>query len=246
MANKINVSHQDLKQKNKELEKLNEFRENLINSTSHEFRTPLTSIIGYTSRLLRHDINLDEETRIKSLQVIKNQAQRLSRMVEDLLVIPEIDSYSLKFNIEETDLSSVLSRVLDYLKNDDVELISDISNNLSYIWADEHRLEQIILNLIDNAIKYSKNNNPVKIIAQNEESIPIVKIINACDKIDDEVKEKLFEKFIRADSKLTRTTRGTGLGLYIVKGLCEAMKIDINLECDEEFIITLKFNDYVK
>ena len=98
MANKINISYNDLRQKNVELEKLNEFRENLVNATSHEFRTPLTSIIGYTSRLLRHDIKLDEKTKTESLKTIKQQAQRLSRMVEDLLVIPEIDSFCLKFN----------------------------------------------------------------------------------------------------------------------------------------------------
>ena len=70
MANKIKVSYKDLKEKNKELQKLNEFRENLVNATSHEFRTPLTSIIGYTSRLLRHDIKVDEKTTVRA--VIKN------------------------------------------------------------------------------------------------------------------------------------------------------------------------------
>ena len=246
MANKINVSHNDLRQKNRELEKLNKFREDLINSTSHEFRTPLTSIIGYTSRLLRHDIEVDEETKIKSLQTIKEQAQRLSRMVEDLLVIPQLDSLSLKFNIQETDLSSSILRVIDYLKSDNTEIISDISPDLGYIWADEYRLEQIILNLLDNAIKYSINNEPVKIKAYQENSKPVVEIRNKCQEINPEIQAKLFEKFIRADSELTRTTRGTGLGLYIVKGLCEAMKIDINLEITDEFIITLVFNDYVK
>ena len=246
MANKINVSHKDLREKNKELEKLNKFREDLINSTSHEFRTPLTSIIGYTSRLLRHDIELDEETKVHSLVTIKNQAQRLSRMVEDLLVIPQLDSLSLKFNIQETDLSASLLRVMDYVKNESVEIISDISTDLNFVWADEYRLEQIILNLIDNAIKYSKDNQPVEIKAYNENNKPVVKIKNKSAEIKPEIQEHLFEKFVRADSELTRTTRGTGLGLYIVKGLCEAMKISINLECGEEFIITLVFNDYVQ
>ena len=62
----------------------------------------------------------------------------------------------------------------------------------------------------------------------------------------DEIKEKLFEKFIRADNEMTRTTRGTGLGLYIVKGICEALNIEISLNAGEDFVITLKFNDYVK
>lgn len=246
MANKIKVSYKDLREKNKELERLNEFRENLVSATSHEFRTPLTSIIGYASRLLRHDIKLDDETKIKSLKIIKQQAQRLSKMVDDLLVIPELESYSLKFNIEQTDLSNSILRVIDYLGTKETEITADISPDLNYIMSDSYRLEQVIINLVDNAIKYSLNNEPVRIIAYNEGDAPVLKIINKCEKISDEIKEHLFEKFIRADSALTRSTRGTGLGLYIVKGLCQALDIEINLEADEEFIISLKFNDYVK
>ena len=246
MANKINVSYKDLREKNKELEKLNEFRENLVNATSHEFRTPLTSIIGYTSRLLRQDIILDDETKTKSLQIIKEQAQRLSNMVEDLLVIPELESYSLKFNIQEIDLSNSINRAIEYLGSEEISFKSDIAADLKNVRSDDYRLEQIIINLLDNAIKYNKDNAPIEIKAQNIDGIPFVTIKNKCEKISDEIKEKLFEKFIRADSELTRTTRGTGLGLYIVKGLSKALKIDISLECDDEFIITLKFNDYVQ
>ena len=246
MANKIKVSYKDLKEKNKELQKLNEFRENLVNATSHEFRTPLTSIIGYSSRLLRKDIVLDEETKTKSIQVIKQQAQRLSNMVEDLLVIPELESYSLKFNIQETDLADIINRAIEYLSTKEASFNTNIDENLNFVWADEYRLEQILINLIDNAIKYNKDDSPIKIEAKNEADCPVVKITNKCDPISDEIKEKLFEKFIRADSKLTRTTRGTGLGLYIVKGLAENMKIDIELVCEDEFTIILKFNDYVK
>ena len=245
MTNKINVSYKDLKKKNKELKKLNEFRENLVNATSHEFRTPLTSIIGYTSRLLRQDITLDDETKVKSLKIIKQQAQRLSGMVEDLLVIPELESYSLKFNIQETSLSDSIINATDYLQDENIEFKTNISDDLGYVWADDYRLEQILINLIDNAKKYTTD-NIIQIEAKNVDKHPTVIIKNKCNEIPDEIKEKLFDKFIRADSNMTRTTRGTGLGLYIVKGLCEAMKIDISLECSEYFIITLKFNDYVQ
>ncbi len=245
MTNKVNMSYKDLKKKNKELKKLNEFRENLVNATSHEFRTPLTSIIGYTSRLLRQDIVLDEDTKTKSLKIIKQQAQRLSGMVEDLLVIPELESYSLKFNIQEVSLSDSIVNAIEYLQDENYEFKTSISDKLKYVWADEYRLEQILINIIDNAKKYTTD-NIIEINAENTGDCPVVKIKNKCEKIPDEIKEKLFEKFIRADSNLTRTTRGTGLGLYIVKGLCEAMKINIKLECDEDFIITLEFNDYVQ
>ena len=246
MANKIKISYKDLKEKNKELEKLNEFRENLVNATSHEFRTPLTSIIGYSSRLLRKDINLNEETKIKSIQIIKQQAQRLSNMVEDLLVIPELESYSLKFNIQETDIRDLLNRAIEYLSTKEATFDINIENNLGYVWADEYRLEQIFINVIDNAIKYNIDNEPIKIEAKTINNCPVVKISNKCETINKQMQEKLFEKFIRVDSKLTRTTRGTGLGLYIVKGLAENMKIDISLKCNDYFTMTLKFNDYVK
>ena len=246
MANKIDVSYRDLKKKNKELKQLNEYRENLINSTSHEFRTPLTSIIGYTSRLLRHDIVLDNETRIKSLKIIKEQAQRLSKMVEDLLVIPELDSMSMKFDITEVDLIESVQKVMEYLNKDDIPFILETKSNIPYVWADEYRLEQILINIMDNAQKYSLDKAPVKINIDIEENMPVLKVINKCEKITPEMKEKLFDKFIRVDSTLTRTTRGTGLGLYIVKGLAGAMNIDIDLECSDEFIMTLKFKDYVK
>ncbi len=246
MANKINVSYKDLREKNKELERLNEFRENLISATSHEFRTPLTSIIGYSSRLLRHDIVLDETMKTKSLKIIKQQAQRLSRMVDDLLVIPELESYSLKFNIEPTDLSNSIFQVIDYLNTNETEIKQEIAPDLNWIMADKYRIEQILINLVDNAIKYSLDNKTVKIEAKNEGNIPVVRIINKCEKIEEEIKNKLFEKFTRADSELTRSTRGTGLGLYIVKGLCAAMKIDISFTCEEEFVMELKFNDYIE
>ncbi|MBQ4646193.1 MAG: HAMP domain-containing histidine kinase [Candidatus Gastranaerophilales bacterium] len=246
MANKINISYQELRKYNTELEQLNEFRENLINATSHEFRTPLTSIIGYTSRLLRRDVVVDDEMKIKSLQIIKQQAQRLSKMVEDLLVIPELESFSLKFNIEELDLIESINQVVEYLKNESVEFEVNISKDLNYVYADNYRLEQILVNLIDNAIKYNIDNQPIKIEAYNKNNMPIVKISNKCEKISDEMKEKLFDKFTRVDSALTRTTRGTGLGLYIVKGLANAMKIKLSLEVDDNFTMILEFCDYVK
>lgn len=246
MANKINVSYKDLRTKNLELQKLNEFRENLVNATSHEFRTPLTSIIGYTSRLLRRDVIVDDETKIKSLQTIKQQAQRLSKMVEDLLVIPELESFSLKFNIEEVDLIESINQVIEYLKNENVEFDVNISKDLNYVYADIYRLEQILVNLIDNAIKYNIDNTPIKIKAYNVNNKPILQISNKCEKITQEMKEKLFDKFTRVDSDLTRTTRGTGLGLYIVKGLASAMKINLSLDCEDYFTMTLEFDDYVK
>lgn len=245
MAKKIHQSYKDLSEKNIELERLNDFRTNLVNAISHEFRTPLTSIVGYSSRLLRNDITIDNETRIKSLKIIKQQAQRLSRMVEDLLVVPEIESFSIQLNKVEINLAEMIENSVLYANSNNSVFDTEIAKDLKSVYADSDRLEQIIINLCDNAVKYNQNDEAIKIIAANVSGKPCVMIRNRSLDIPEQMQEKLFDKFIRMDSDLTRTTRGTGLGLYIVKGLCAAMNIDIVLNCqDGYFEITLVFNDY--
>ena len=122
-----------------------------------------------------------------------------------------------------------------------------MADDLKNIYADSDRLEQILINLCDNAVKYNQDDEPIVIRAYNANSIPTVEIKNKSLPIAKNMQDKIFDKFIRTDSELTRTTRGTGLGLYIVKGLCAAMYIDISLDCsDNYFKITLTFNDYVQ
>ena len=247
MAKKIHQSYHDLSEKNIELERLNEFRTNLVNAISHEFRTPLTSIVGYSSRLLRHDIKIDEQTRIKSLKIIKQQAQRLSRMVEDLLVVPDIESFSIQLNKVEINLAEALENSVLYANSNNSNFDVEISKDLKEVYADSDRLEQVLINLCDNAVKYNQDDELIKIVAKNVNGRPCVSIKNKSLPIPDDMKEKLFDKFIRMDCELTRTTRGTGLGLYIVKGLCAAMDIDLILDCDDNYFnIMLVFNDYVE
>ena len=246
MAKKIHQSYKDLSEKNLELERLNDFRTNLVNAISHEFRTPLTSIVGYSSRLLRHDITIDNDTRVKSLKIIKQQAQRLSRMVEDLLVVPEIESFSIQLNKTEINLGEAIENSVLYANSNNSKFEIELSPDLKSVYADSDRLEQVLVNLCDNAVKYNRDNEVIRVSAKNISGRPCVTIINKTLPIPEDMKGKLFDKFIRMDSELTRTTRGTGLGLYIVKGLCAAMDIDIILDSqDDYFNITLVFNDYV-
>ncbi len=244
MVDEINNSYRQLKQKNRELKKLDEFRANLVDTVSHEFRTPLTSIKGYTSRLLRQDINLDEEMKQKSLKIIKNQTERLSRMVEDLLVIPDIEGAKLNLNIEPVNLFDLVNDSILSVKNKDLrEFCSSIEESFPQILADRDRLEQIFINLIENAYKYSYENSTVTVDASVQNSKAVITVSNSADYISPEILNKLFGKFIRVDDKTTRTTRGTGLGLFIVKGLVLAMNgtIELSSTTDNKFIVTLKF-----
>ena len=158
MVLEINLSYRRLKSKNRELAYYNEFRTNLIDTVSHEFRTPLTSILGYTSRLLRKDIEIDDETKEKSLKVIKKQSERLSRMIEDLLVIPDIENSKLNIKLEAIDVDE-LKENLNALKiHENREYILNIKDGINSLYADKDRLEQVLINLIDNANKYGFEN----------------------------------------------------------------------------------------
>ena len=235
MVSQIHKSYIQLKKKNKELKQLNEFRSNMVDTVSHEFRTPLTSIQGYTSRLLRQDIEIDEETKQKSLKIIKKQAERLSRMVEDILVIPDIEKSTFNFDIQPVSLDDTIENAIMLVKNDSQKVIVNNINvaNLQ-VYADSDRLEQVFVNLIENAIKYSKENSNITLDSELRENKIVVSVKNDYDVIPREKLKTLFDKFTRIDDSTTRTTRGTGLGLFIVKGLVEGMGGEIRLYSNEE------------
>ncbi len=240
MADEINNTYRKLKHSNKELKKLDEFRSNLIDTVSHEFRTPLTSIKGYTSRLLRQDIELDEETIQKSLKIIKNQSERLSRMVEDLLVIPDIEGSKLNLIMDNVNLSDTINdAILSTKHKAQREIIVNIPEEFPDVYADNDRLEQVFINLIDNAYKYSYEDTAIVIDVTQAKNQAVIKVSNSYDYIPPDKLNKLFGKFIRIDDKTTRTTRGTGLGLFIVKGLILAMNGSIELESSKDDIFSV-------
>ncbi len=235
MVNQIHKSYIQLKKKNKELKQMNEFRSNMIDTVSHEFRTPLTSIQGYTSRLLRQDIQINEETKVKSLKIIKRQSERLKRMIEDLLVIPDIEGARLNVNLVNLPINSIIESSIMLVRNDaNKEIINNVQDCEIEILADTDRIEQVFVNLIENAIKYSKDESPITLDYEIRDEKLVVSVQNAYDVIPREKLKTLFDKFTRVDDKTTRTTRGTGLGLFIVKGLVEAMGGEIRLYSNEQ------------
>lgn len=236
MASEIHKTYLELKSKNAELKQLNEFRSNLLDTVSHELRTPLTSIQGYTSRLMRQDIVIDEETKQKSLRIIREQSERLKRIIDDLLTIPDIEGLRLKTIQEEVSLPEVFEQAeLLLRKKDEHEIIVNIKSELPKVNGDKGRLEQVFVNLYENAVKYSYPETPIYLDAECKGDEVFIEVKNKCDVIPQKKLKTLFDKFVRLDAEMTRTTRGTGLGLFIVKGLIEAMNGSIKLSSDSEF-----------
>lgn len=245
MANEIHKSYIQLKKNNVELKQLNEFRSNLIDTVSHELRTPLTSIQGYTSRLMRQDIKIDEETRQKSLRIIKEQSERLKRLIEDLLTIPDIEGMRLRTKVEQVYIPELLEESRILIKNkDNKEIIFNVSEDFPLVEADKDRLLQVFVNLLENAAKYATEGSQIVVDAEVKDNKAKIFVKNDCEVIPPKKLNKLFEKFIRLDDNTTRTTRGTGLGLFIVKGLVEAMNGEISLHSDKTcgFCVELTLN----
>lgn len=236
MVSEIHKSYLELKRKNIELKQLNEFRSNLLDTVSHELRTPLTSIQGYTSRLMRQDIVIDEETKQKSLRIIREQSERLKRLIDDLLTIPDIEGMRLRTVNDNVNIDEVLEQAeLLLRKRDGHEIIVTMDKAFPQVYADKGRLEQVFVNLYENAIKYSYPDSLILVNIKQHQNKAVIKIKNKCDVIPEKKLKSLFEKFVRLDDEMTRTTRGSGLGLFIVKGLIEAMEGTITLTSNKDF-----------
>ena len=238
------VLNQELRTANEQLAKLDDLKSNLIDTVSHELRTPLTSIKGYTSRLIRYDQTLDTDTRIKSLKVIKQQADRLTRLVDDLLVIPDLETGGIRVFPDHVALFPALESAVQFIQQKEHrDIISHLPTNQvnnadMTVLADPDRLEQVLLNLLDNAVKYSISETPIDLYVESPSPNAVgmhfirIRIQNQSEYLPENSLNTLFEKFKRLDDTMTRTTRGSGLGLFITKGLVEAMGGEIQLLFD--------------
>ncbi|NLF83891.1 MAG: HAMP domain-containing histidine kinase [Candidatus Gastranaerophilales bacterium] len=236
MAEKIDRSYKELQKANDELSRLDRMKSNLIDTVSHEFRTPLTGIRGHVSRLLRKDTNIDEETRIKSLKVIKQQAERINRLVDDLLVVPEIESEFLRVFPVDINIADIIEDcILSLQQKQSRQINFDINPDFPTVYADSDRFVQVVMNLLDNAIKYSPENSIISIKTEQEGDFACIRIRNEADYIPEDKLESLFDKFARLDGDLTHTKKGTGLGLFIVRGLIQAMGGEVSLYSDDGF-----------
>ncbi|MEB3206485.1 MAG: HAMP domain-containing sensor histidine kinase [Vampirovibrionales bacterium] len=250
MARKTADAWQRVQAANKELEQLDELKSTLIDTVSHELRTPLTNIKGYASRLLRLNEVLDAEARQGSLKRIKVNADRLSRMVDDLLVIPELEQSGLRIFEDHAPLMPLLQNCVQLMLDRESEQPSapnkpfrqieiapadGIDMETLEVTIDPDRLTQVVVNLLDNALKYADPDvlDPIRISISipNPQQVELV-VSNPSRPIKAELLPTLFNKFTRLDESTTRTTRGTGLGLFITRSLINAMGGSISLHCD--------------
>ncbi len=199
-----------------------------VSTVSHELRTPLTSIKGFADTILRAGDRLDLAQQRRYIDIIKQQADRLTRLVEDLLAVSRLESKKLQLTVRAIDLREAIQRVTRNLseKARNHKISDVIPPGLPLVWADADRLEQILTNLIDNAIKYSPPDTTVTVVARDVPGTPEMVEFSVADQgggIPQEHLPEIFSKFSRLDNPLTRQTEGTGLGLYITRSLVVAL-----------------------
>jgi PAS domain S-box-containing protein len=210
---------------------LNRMKSSLISTVSHELRTPLAAIKGYTTTLLADDVHWDPQAQNEFLNIISSEVDRLSKLVTNLLDMSRIEAGNLTISRKACDLS-VLAESAGNQAHPQANgrLQIDIPADLPQVYADPARIEAVLRNLIENALKYVDDGSPIRIAAEYQPGRVIVRVEDKGHGIGEEHREHIFESFYREENGLTRSVPGAGLGLAICEGFVHAHGGDIWLE----------------
>lgn len=201
-----------------------EMRTTFISVTSHELQTPIAIIKGYASTLAREDAHWDAAAAREPLRAIEEEADRLSHMVGNLLYASRIQAGGLKMERTEVDLAAIARSVARRMmaRSPEVDIRVRLPATLPLILADRERIEEVLMNLLDNAIKYSPRGARIRVRGQVTGDEVILSVIDAGQGIPLREQERIFERFQRVDNAASRRTQGAGLGLYICRAIVEA------------------------
>jgi PAS domain S-box-containing protein len=201
---------------------LEQMRSDLVATVSHELRTPLAAIYGAAVTIRRPDLVVDAETRDRLLEIVEHESNRLAEIVNDLLLASHLDSGRLQLAIETVDPKALTTSVVDAAR---IHLPKGVTINLAApkrlpaVRADEQQLRQVLVNLVDNAVKYSPDGGPVTVRLKRDEDHVLWSVSDRGLGIPASERRRVFEKFYRLDPHMTRGIGGTGLGLYICREL---------------------------
>jgi PAS domain S-box-containing protein len=214
---------------------LEEIKADFIATASHELRTPLAAVYGAAQTLLRHDFALDEVGRTRFVSLIADESERLGRIVNEILLANQLDAGRLDIEFEPFDPHDLVERVVEATRTyapPSVRLKVNAPEGLPRVSADLDKVRQVLVNLVENAIKYSPDGGEVEVGAGVREDFVRFHVKDEGLGVAPEEQERIFEKFYRADPQMTRGVGGTGLGLYICKELIGRMGGQIWVEAN--------------
>jgi PAS domain S-box-containing protein len=220
-----------------EVRRLEELKADFIATASHELRTPLAAVYGAAQTLLRHDFALDEGGRDRFVSLIAEESERLGRIVNEILLANQLDAGRLDLESEAFDAAELVERVVEATRayappGISIELIAP--ERLAPVAADRDKVRQVLINLVENAIKYSPDGGRVQIGVEAHDEHALFQVRDEGLGIPPDERVRVFEKFYRVDPQMTRGVGGTGLGLYICNELVSRMGGRIWVEPNDE------------
>jgi signal transduction histidine kinase len=214
---------------------LSRMKSDFVSTVSHEFKSPLTSI-RQIAEMLHAGRVPSEKRRQKYYDVLLEQSERLSLLTENILSFAKMEEGKREFVFEKVDLTTLLQNIVsatqDRLGSAGIRLEAEIEESLSPLLADSSALTQAVNNLIDNAVKYSGESKKVIVRAFNEERSVVIQVVDFGLGIQKDDMDKIFDRFYRGGDELTRTVKGSGLGLTLVKQIVEAHRGSIQVESE--------------
>jgi PAS domain S-box-containing protein len=214
---------------------LEEAKSDFIATVSHELRTPMAGIYGAAQTLLRDDVEFTPEDRRTLLGIIATQAVRLSQITEEVLLASRIDTDQLLVGIELVDAGAVTAQAVDTLRSHlppEITVDLSIAPTIEPAFADRNRLQQVLVNLLDNAVKYSPDGGLVSATVESTSDAVRISVADQGLGIPAAEQQRVFEKFYRLDTELSRAGGGTGLGLYITRELVRRMGGTVSVESE--------------
>ena len=214
--------------------KLDNMRKEFVADVSHELKTPITSIMGYSDTLL--ECEYDEETRNKFLNVISSEARRMAKLVTDLLTLSRYDNKKVTQEVTSFDLGELVKKCQEKLrfqieeKEHNVECF--VTASVPPVVADKYGIERVVLNILSNAIKYTPDKGTIKVYVGFVYNDAYIKIIDNGIGIPKEDLSRIFERFYRVDKARSRELGGTGLGLSIAKEILNKNKGSIDIKSE--------------
>ena len=205
------------------LRELDRLKSELLSTVSHELRTPLASIKGYAGTLLRSDVEWDDETRREFLQIIDEESDRLSELIEDLLQMSQIEAGTLRIDPQPLRIPRMAQRVVKRARSSSERHSFTLlfPPDFPEVQADSRRIEQVLRNLVENAVKYSPDGGTVTVRGDVQGDKAVISVSDEGIGISPEDLARVFDRFYRADGAAVQRAGGTGLGLSICQGIVQ-------------------------
>jgi signal transduction histidine kinase len=226
MEEKVARRTAELEKANARLRELDRLKSDFLSTVSHELRTPLTSIRSFSEILLRYDVD-DVEKRRKFVSVINNEAERLTRMINDLLDLSKIEAGRLDLHLEPMELEPVFSRALGtthpLFAEKNIRASGEVAAGLPPVYADADWLHQVLTNLLSNAVKFSPEGGTIRLSGRQQDDFALISVADEGPGISTDRLEQVFERFQQARDPQKSHPLGTGLGLTISREIVEKM-----------------------